>query len=73
MTDKFITVVFRLKTQEDVVQMQNDPRLVAFSLGDRLKDRYFCQRCGKRVDYDSMSSVHTCSLPADKRPDWSAS
>ena len=72
MTDQLITVVFRLKTQTDIVQMENDPRLVAFALGDHLKDRYFCQRCGKRVNYDESSSVHTCTPPASTRTDWSA-
>ena len=69
MTDKYITVVFRLKTQNELVQMENDPRLVAFMLGDQLKERYFCQRCGKRLNEDS---IHTCTPPADKRTDWSA-
>ena len=54
MTDRFITVVFRIKPEDQttLVQLENHPKAVAFSMGDHLKERYFCQRCGKRVQFD---------------------
>lgn len=74
MTDRFITVVFRIKPEDQttLVQLENHPKAVAFSMGDHLKERYFCPRCGKRVRFDE-DSVHTCTPPADTRTDWSAS
>ena len=73
MTDRFITVVFRIKPEDQttLVQLENHPKAVAFSMGDHLKDRYFCPRCGKRVHFFDQDSVHTCTPPADTRTDWS--
>jgi hypothetical protein len=45
---------------------------VAFSMGDHLKERYFCITCGKRVNYSDWNDIHTCTPPADTRVDWSA-
>ena len=66
------TVVYRLKPedQDQLVAFQNHPKAVAFSVGDYLKDRNFCQRCGKRLGTDPH--IHTCTPPADTRTDWSA-
>jgi len=74
MTTHLITVVFRLD-QEQLVQMQNHPKSIAFSMGDALKDLNYCQRCGKPTG--DPGSIHTCTPPswaqAEKRTDWSAS
>jgi len=71
--DRFITVVFRIKPEDQttLVQLENHPKAIAFSMGDHLKERHFCPRCGKRVRFD-QDSVHTCTPPADTRTDWSA-
>ncbi len=71
--DRFITVAFRIKPEDQttLVQLENHPKAVAFSMGDHLKDRHFCPRCGKRNSPD-INHIHTCMPPADTRTDWSA-
>jgi len=63
MTTHLITVVFRLD-QDQLVQMQNHPKSIAFSMGDALKDLNYCQRCGKPTG--DPGSIHAYA------PDWSA-
>lgn len=72
--DRFITVVFRIKPEDQttLVQLENHPKAIAFSMGDHLKERYFCITCGKRVNYSDWNDMHTCTPPADTRVDWSA-
>jgi hypothetical protein len=44
-------------------------RFAALVRAEALKDRYFCQRCGKRVgDKNGVwDGVHTCTPPEDVR------
>jgi hypothetical protein len=44
-------------------------RFAALVRAEALKDRYFCQRCGKRVgDKNGVwEGVHTCTPPEDVR------
>ena len=70
----FINVTFRLdpEDQEELVRLQNHPKAIYFVKSGQLNERYFCQRCGKRVNYSDPISIHTCTPPADTQADWSA-